>query len=425
MLHKLSITIHKYRRTGLPNETIERSLMLMRGTFFSKILEFISENTDTQSLLNALDILNWIVFNHFSIESSVQLHLMAALKQHLNKLLTVFYLHGNRSTSRKATMLLNFLLNKNLDREKSFGGLLLKNLMSVLKLLPYFESSASMNWYFVLIHRVMALDSQNTYENCMHMLIALSKGYDYNPLYALLKMRYNFSCLVFESSLFDIDLYFKFNITNQKLMQQSQQQQQQQQSTGSNLNNPYSFGSVGISLTGAVNNMNINNSSNMNIGGNPFGNAQTNSNLNSNTFGSSANTNNNNNNLHSINYNSQNCIDVFSSSLSPGSNKELVNSFPQSVGLLEVLPLNFKCSACSNGTQVEKNNLKQDTSLYVLPDFFSFVEADATKPESDQVGFFLLLTCLFVKKNLKSLLVIFKLEIINFIEKYISLLIIS
>ena len=95
-----------------------------------------------------------------------------------------------------------------------------------------------------------------------------------------------------------------------------------------------------------------------------------------------------NNNLHSINYNSQNCIDVFSSSLSPSSNKELVNSFPQSVGLLEVLPLNFKCSACSNGTQVEKNNLKQDTSLYVLPDFFSFIESDVTKPESDQVGFF-------------------------------------
>lgn len=173
-------------------------------------------------------------------------------------------------------------------------------------------------------------------------------------------MRYNFSCLIFESQLFDVDLYFKFNITNQKLLYQSQHQQQNSNNT---LTNPYSFGSVGISLTGNHNN----NGQSGNL--NQFSNGQSSS-------------NNGGNSAYNTNLNS---IDVFSScftsagSASGSASKESINLFPQSVGLLEVLPLNYKNFSCSNGTQMEKTSQKQDTNLYVLPDFFSFFD----KQQSD------------------------------------------
>lgn len=202
------------------------------------------------------------------------------------------------------------------------------------------------------------------------IILLFYKGHKYNPFYALLKMRYNFSCLIFESKLFDVDLYFKFNITNQKMLQQSQQSQQ---STGSGIPNPYSFGSVGISLTGGggagANGININDNqqSQMNYGHNNQGNAS------------------NGNSIYQNNFNYQNSIDVFSSCLttSQANNKELINSFPQSVGLLEVLPLSYKFFSCSNGTQMEKNNSKQESNLYVLPNFFTVF--DNKKSDSNQV----------------------------------------
>ena len=69
-------------------------------------------------------------------------------------------------------------------------------------------------------------------------------------------MRYNLSCLLFENTLFDADLYLKFDITHQKLIQN-------QQPLGANggFSNPYSFsfGSVGIAINNNMNKTNINN----------------------------------------------------------------------------------------------------------------------------------------------------------------------
>ena len=176
VLNKINITIRKYRRNNLPNETIERGLMLLKPAFFTKLLDFLTVTTNTENLLNVLDILNWIVFNHFSTDSSSMKKLLEIFTSYLDKYLLVFYLHGNRSTSRKATLLLNFFLNKNIDKNKSFGSVLLEHLLDLFKFIPYFESSASMNWYFILVHTVMAIDSTKTFEHCMQMLISLSKG---------------------------------------------------------------------------------------------------------------------------------------------------------------------------------------------------------------------------------------------------------
>ncbi len=247
ILQIIQITIRKYRRTGLPNEHLERSMMLMKSSFFTNLVEYttqpslvntsITQQQQQSSLLNALDIMNWIVYNHFSMTDNKILHnLIEIFKLNLRKILIRFYLHGNRSMARKVTLFINFLLNKNIDQEKSFASFVLDKLIELLDVCGSFESSASLNWYFQLLHRCMSLDVKRCYEHCLRILCSFSRGHKYDPLYALLKMRYNFECLVFEANLFDVDLYFKFNVANQKLFTQSsthllnvQQQHQQQQ----------------------------------------------------------------------------------------------------------------------------------------------------------------------------------------------------
>jgi baculoviral IAP repeat-containing protein 6 len=349
-IQKIHITLKKYRRTGLANETLERGLMLVRRTFFVNLLEMIMQTNVENDQIRILELLNWIFYNHFSIGSKELKDLLEVFEKYLDRFLVIFYLRGNRTISKKATQLLNFLLNKNVDNEKTFGTILFDNLMHFFKFIPVFESSASLHWYFMLIHQVMQIDPKKTFDVCMDMLIKLSKGHKYNYLYALLKMRYNLSCLLFENSLFDADLYLKFDITHQKLIQS-------QQPTGG-FTNPYSFsfGSVGI----AINKNNLTNQIN-------------------NTTGSG----NNNNNMK--NSNNQNSNGLFNSNMLNSSIKEL-NLLPQSMGLIEVLPLKFKYLSSSNGTTIEKNNNnssnnKQESPFYVLPDYFAYL--DPPKPASE------------------------------------------
>jgi hypothetical protein len=195
-------------------------------------------------------------------------------------------------------------------------------------------------------------------------------------------MRYNFSCLLFDSKLFDADLYLKLDINNhikpplnnQQHQQQQQhqhhhhnhhnQQQQQQQHPLMNNTNAYnfSFGSVGLPPPPPLPMSNNNGNNNQLI----FNSLQTNgqwspqsmmAQLSAHLFGT-----------YSINAKDYAAIK---------------SNMPQtSVGLLEVLPLNFKCVS-SNGSTIEKNNSKADSSLYVLPNYFSIFGNDsATTPAS-------------------------------------------
>lgn len=69
--------------------------------------------------------------------------------------------------------------------------------------------------------------------------------------------------------------------------------------------------------------------------------------------------------------------------------KDLFTSMHQPLGLLEVLPLSFKCISSSNGTSVEKNPAAQDSSqssnsnsYYILPDFFSLFSSNGEQSTS-------------------------------------------
>ena len=287
-LQKIQITIRKYKRTGVVvNENIERMRMLTSIDFFNNLLNTLNFThlQDTHFHLKLLDLLNWIIYNNFATDSSHFASLKEAFNKYLDKFLLTFYLYGDRSTSRKATMLLSFLLSKQNDSNRAFNELVLEKCLSLLNFLSEFISSSALNWYFMIMHQVMTSSNwDRAYESCIKMLNVLSKGQKYNPFYALLKMRYNYSCLVFESKLFDVDLYLKFDLLNQKtfpngsngatsnIHQQQQQhhhhhhqqqqshhhQQQQQQSinqfqpqfmqNSSMLNNiSFSFGTVGLS----------------------------------------------------------------------------------------------------------------------------------------------------------------------------------
>ena len=226
------------------------------------------------------------------------------------------------------------------------------------------------------------------------MLIKLSKGNKYNPYYALLKMRFNYTCLPFESKLFDADLYLKFDLNNQALQQQQQQQQQQQsQQQGqqqqqihyqpfitstnppifytqqqSNLNTNH-FGLFGVSgFTGFSGFSNLNSSQLVStsnaaantlaaITANPF---QVNIISNANAWPGTS-TGNNNGGANSF-------ISAYGmGTIKQEYSNESYNLGPKLTGLLEVLPLNFKCISSSQGTTIEKTNSKQDLSIYMLP----------------------------------------------------------
>ena len=345
------------------NANKNHSILKLIELFCVFFVALQSLSQDTQ--LKILDILNWIFYNQFSSDTPHLAALKDTFYKYLDKFLLSFYLYGTRSTSRKATTLLSFLITKQNDQTRAFGEILLEKLLSLLNFLPDFESSAAMNWYFMLLHQVMSINAVRTYEACMRMLTVLSRGQKYNPFYALLKMRYNFSCLIFESQLFDVDLYLKFDLANQKGLnssgingngsnagsnmhhhQQTQQTLQQQPQFMQNANNySFSFGTVGLSASNnAIYNINQPMSS-YNPSQAVF--------YNTNGHASGQNVSNNLINLLGLNLGKE------------------INLMPQCLGLVEVLPLNFKCLSSSNGTSVDKSNMKQEKSLYVLPDCFS------------------------------------------------------
>jgi len=276
-------------------------------------------------------------------------------------------------------LLLSYLLKReettsvNVNTNESFASLLMQNLLGLIRFLPNFESAAAMNWYFIMLHQVMHLDADRAFQACTDMLIKMSKGHKYNPYYALLNMRFNFSCLVFESKLFDIDLYFKFDITSVKCAQNTNSLSGSASSSGNNC--IFSFGSVGLTMNPT---MNIGNTVNMN------------------TNGSSSTTNGLNNNqiifgggggggaggaassfLNSVNQFGSNTTS-YTNALSSNSSKTFYSfQIPQTAGLIEVLPLGFKCIMSSNGTSIDKNTLKQESSIYVLPESFSLLPTQA------------------------------------------------
>lgn len=175
-LQKIQITIRKYRRQGLANETFERSLMLTKPAFFSKLLGLMfggaspssyvnreqqhlqsslsGSGTDPNMQIKALDLITWIVYNHANLDSPHLEFLKEQLCASLEKLLTQCFLYGSRSSSRKATMLLTLLLNPKLDPTRSFATLLLDKLLVLMRYLLCFESSAALNWFFTLFQQV-------------------------------------------------------------------------------------------------------------------------------------------------------------------------------------------------------------------------------------------------------------------------------
>jgi uncharacterized membrane protein YgcG len=142
-----------------------------------------------------------------------------ALIDSLDSILATFFLHGDRSTAKKATMLLSLLASRqanaaaaalvNVATDSSlltFGMLLLDKLTSGVANLVRFKSAAAVRFYVSLIRQTMWLDSSKAYHSLMSMLGTLATGYVYEPTHSLLRTRLNLSSLVFDAKLFDVDL---------------------------------------------------------------------------------------------------------------------------------------------------------------------------------------------------------------------------
>ncbi|CAF0910527.1 unnamed protein product [Brachionus calyciflorus] len=329
LLQKIQITIRKYRRNGLQYETIERSLMLTKPNFFNSILSYLFQTNSPDNQIKVIDLINWLFYNYSGNSNSEYLRdIFKIFEQNLEKFLIVSYVNGTRSKSRKATLLLTFLLSPFFDPDKRFASKLLNILLNLLTELGNFQSSSSMNWFFVLLHQCMYLDVESTHLKCLQLLNEFAKAQKYSPYYALLNMRFNFSGLIFEPKLFDLDSCLKFDSVQLKTVQNTPPTTQPTTQISQTASNPFtfSFGSVGLSV-----------------------NQQT--------------------------QQSQPLPTNSSHNLFP--TKETPSILSQTSGLIEVLPLSYKSISSSNGSNIEKNGQKQDNSLYILPDYFSII----TNPE--------------------------------------------
>ena len=357
LLEKVQITIRKYKRNGLQYENVERGLMLSRMSFFKSIVSCLLEITSFDSKIKIIDIINWLFYNQMGNTNSEFLcEMFLFFEQNLNQFIDVCYINGNRSTSRKATLLLSYLLSPVFISKKNISILLLNCLLKNLDYLQNFTSSCSMNWYFVILNQCMHFDIDLTYAKCLNLLNKLVLAHKYDSYNTLLKMRCNLSGLIFEPKLFSLDSCLKFD-NNFQAKPLSNQVSNQLNSQGlQSTSNPFSFsfGSVGLGT--------------------------------------------NHNQLSAANVSVNNVQNLCNSS---DENPSLIS---QVSGLIEVLPLNFKSVSLSSGSSIEKNGVKQQNSLYILPDYYSITKS-ITQTQSNPGLDTTILSSLFTMNQVQHMII--------------------
>lgn len=132
-LQKIELTVRKYKKHNMENETLERLHMLKSKEFFAKLLDLLikKEPESTKSSSNrvkVLDILNWILFNNLTnnVRSSEYVKMFLEgrrveedsndteksdndAKSYLDSTL-ILLLSSNRTVSKKLTMFFSLFL---------------------------------------------------------------------------------------------------------------------------------------------------------------------------------------------------------------------------------------------------------------------------------------------------------------------------
>jgi hypothetical protein len=217
-----------------------------------------------------------------------------------------------------------------IDSDRDIHWQLNDALLDIFDVLLEFQSSASLYWFFALFNQIIQQQTQveqkRTYDKCLNVLLKFSKLYKYNPYYSILKMRFSYNCLPFELNLYDVDLYFKFDL-NTKFAHTDHT------ALTPLAEPPHEYQHFGHSTTTTTTTTNPNENEYF-----PASEPNPSSTFKQTDYGLITN--------------------------------QLMTIKPSATGLLEVLPLSFKCIAMSQGTSIEKsNNAKQDFSLYMLPNY--------------------------------------------------------
>jgi baculoviral IAP repeat-containing protein 6 len=244
-VQKVEITIRKYRKHGLENETLERIHMLNNREYFSKVLFSILDSTSQQPNLNdlsrAIDILSWIIYNHLTsiAKSNEYLDLFS---KYLKKFLSLL-LNSNRTISKKLVIILNMLLRIDYYDNK-FATNLFNMLLSLLEsdsLVEQFQSSTSMYYFFYLLNQLINYENDSkSYEKLLSKLNNLLPLYfekiEQNHLYySLLKIKsltssstiltssnMNSIHTIFEKDLFNVDdVYLRSVMSSSSYIHQS------------------------------------------------------------------------------------------------------------------------------------------------------------------------------------------------------------
>ncbi|KDR13250.1 hypothetical protein L798_12638, partial [Zootermopsis nevadensis] len=221
-LHEISISIRRTKQTNIPNERNQRCAMLESNSFVEKLVKVVClEGPDktvvAQSI--ALDILIWVTSIRLSRHRTAkgdaktqQLELARIVENNLISLIKHCILLSGRSIAHKCVKLIIICsegMKNVLDSiTVQFDGCVLRALLEWLPMISSCISAGALQWYFLLLSRVMSLDvSATTGQKCVTLLqqIAQEMSARSSPYHLLLRTRFGLYNTPFEPELFDIE----------------------------------------------------------------------------------------------------------------------------------------------------------------------------------------------------------------------------
>ncbi|XP_076667240.1 BIR repeat containing ubiquitin-conjugating enzyme isoform X2 [Andrena cerasifolii] len=223
-IHEISITVRTVYPTSIPNERLQRCVMLESKACFDNLLkvaclETSDKSPNGQSL--ALDILVWIAFvrlarlrscqNNAEIKA-FQLETIRSVQARLPNLLRTCLLHAGRSIAHKCIKLVTLCSSGFYNLEDppshSFDETLVSVLVTLLPSVVEVQWAGSLRWLQLLITRVLPLDRNHSIaQQCVTLIqqIAAEISNRVNPYHLLLATRFGLYNTPFETELFDLE----------------------------------------------------------------------------------------------------------------------------------------------------------------------------------------------------------------------------
>ncbi|XP_068082089.1 baculoviral IAP repeat-containing protein 6 [Anabrus simplex] len=221
-LHEVSITLYKTKQSSVTNERNQRCAMLETDSFVKKLLEVVvlaGSNKTIVAQSMALDILNWVASVRLGRRrtsqgdtESDQLAFVQIIQDDLCLLIKNCIILAGRSIAQKCVKLIVIcregMKNYFDSSTVAFDGYVLKAALQCLPYILHCQSAGAMRWYFLLLSHVLTVDgSSDAGLECVSLLqqVAHEMNSRWNPYLMILNTRFGIYKTPLELDLFDAE----------------------------------------------------------------------------------------------------------------------------------------------------------------------------------------------------------------------------